>query len=295
MAVGQVAVECIGIRSLTGTRVRKENHKMSTDMVSEYITLCSMRVRCRRLGSGYPMIVLHGWGSSVERWADVQRLLARSGCATYAIDLPGFGGSDAPPKAWSVDDYATLVREFVDHQGLSHFALVGHSFGGRIAIKLAQIETGGIDLLILTGSAGLRHEPTLKQRAMLVGARFGKAAARLPLICVLEAPLRRLLYFIAGERDYYRARGVMRATMVRVIDEDLRPALGRISVPTLLIWGEADRATPLQDGVEMHHLITGSRLEVVPGGTHLLPYERPTVFVELVLQALAQGGYIPSN
>jgi len=250
-----------------------------------------LHLRYGQAGAGYPILILHGWGSRIDAWTEVQERLTDAGYASYALDLPGFGQSDEPASPWSVGDYARCVERFVGRAGLTRFALIGHSFGGRIGIRLAATRPMGLDCLILTGSAGLRHRPTLKQRVLLEVSKAGKQVVRLPVVRRLERPLRWLLYGLAGERDYYRARGVMRETISRVIEEDLRPLLGGIYVPTLLLWGQLDRVTPLSDAREMDRLIPRSTLEVVTGGSHRMPYELPDEFVRHVTRTLAEEGH----
>lgn len=255
-----------------------------------YATIEGLRIRYRAVGAGQPMVILHGWGSSIDAWGTVQAELATHGYATYALDLPGFGESDAPPAPWAVDDFARLVQAFVAHLSLTNFVLLGHSNGGRIGIKLAHAKMPGLDALILTGAAGLRHPLTFKQRALVRATKIGKRALGMPGLARLRSPVNRLARKALGKRDYFRAEGTMRATMVRVVNEDLRPLLPGIAVPTLLIWGDADRMTPLGDGQEMARLIPSARLEIVPGGTHRLPYEHPQRFVAIVTRELDKGG-----
>ncbi len=258
------------------------------------VTVAGLRLRYRAVGTGQPMLILHGWGSSIDAWGTVQAELAARGYATYALDLPGHGGSEEPPEPWGVDDFATLVRAFIAHLDLKHFVLLGHSNGGRVGIKLAHDRTAGLDRLVLTGAAGLRHPLTVKQRALVGATKIGKRVLDVPGLTRLTAPANRIARRAFGKRDYFRAEGVMRATLVRLVNEDLRPLLPTIAVPTLLVWGDADQMTPLSDGQEMARLIPGARLEVVPGGTHRLPYERPEEFVAIVARALEEGGRSPS-
>lgn len=268
----------------------KDISRTDLPVTREYTTVRGVRIRYSKLDRRYTIVILHGWGSSIDAWTNVQQLLGQQGYGSIAIDLPGFGGSDEPKQPWSVAEYQELVIDFIAQQGLSRFALIGHSFGGRVAVKLGAAHARGLDFLILTGCAGLRHPLTKKQLLLFTAAKSGRALLKFPVIGRLEASFRRVFYEIAGDRDYSQASVVMRQTMVRVIDEDLRPVLPDIVVPTLLIWGKNDRVTPVSDGLEMNRLVPSSNLELVPGGTHRLPYEQPDVFVNLVAQALESGG-----
>src|SRR5688500_6023192 len=87
----------------------------------------------------YPaLLFLHGWRSEGKVWMEIMQRLGEQGTVSFALDLPGFGGSEAPRSNWGVSDYCRVVDEFVKKLGLAQVILVGHSFGGRIAIKLCS-------------------------------------------------------------------------------------------------------------------------------------------------------------
>lgn len=185
--------------------------------------------------------------------------------------LPGFAQAEAPKRPWSVSDYVNWVKTRLPKE----YFLVGHSFGGRIAIKLASQDPKGLGGLILINSAGIKPRRTLKHLLFLVLAKMGRLIFLLPPFFIFKNFARKALYKLAGVRDYYRAKGVMKETLKKVISEDLKGDLKKIKVPTLILWGEKDRTTPLSDGELMNRLIPHSSLKVFPEADHSLPLKFP--------------------
>jgi len=173
------------------------------------------------------------------------------------------------------------------------FILIGHSFGGRIAIKYAVKYPEKIDKLILTGAAGIRHKLNTKQRLFYILAKAGKKILRFGRLASYS---QKILYKLAREKDYYKASPRMKEIMKNVLAEDLTPYLGKISsrggsatggkTTTLLVWGREDKTTPLSDGKIMNEKIENSELVIFDGANHSLPYQKPEEFAKVV------GGFI---
>jgi pimeloyl-ACP methyl ester carboxylesterase len=261
---------------------------VSNHLAEREIEVNSISLTYKLAGEGRPLLILHGWGSSSDAWVEVQEKLAPQGYRVCVPDLPGFGKSDLPPSPWEVSDYARFVASFAHRLGMERFFVVGHSFGGRIGIRLATLHSERMLGLVLCASAGIKPRRSLKHLTFLALAKGGHALLSLPLLSRLHAPTRKGLYLLAGERDYYRAQGVMRETMKKVIEEDLRPDLGKIAMPTLIVWGDRDRVTPLSDAHIMKKEIPNATLEIVEGAGHRLPYEESEAFTRLVLTFLGR-------
>ncbi|MBI3442364.1 MAG: alpha/beta hydrolase [Candidatus Sungbacteria bacterium] len=229
-----------------------------------------------------PVVILHGWGSSARSFEEVRAMLVAKGFPVHAIDLPGFGDAEMPCEALSVSDYAQFVFQFAGRENLGPFYLLGHSLGGRIGIKFAVRHPDKLLGLILYAAAGIKPAPTLKTKLILLLAKMGKYVFSLPVLRYLKSIMTRALYMLAGTRDYYRARGVMKETMKKVIDEDLRPLLPPIRTKTLIVWGEKDRVTPLADAYVMAENIAGSELKIFKNTGHSLHKEQPEEFVDSV-------------
>lgn len=250
---------------------------------TRFLDLAGLSARYLVRGSGPPVLVLHGWGASIEAVFPIVTGL-ESIATVYALDLPGFGQSDLPPEPWGVEDYQTFVAAFMDALGLERAALVGHSNGGRISIRMASTEPQRVSKLVLVDSAGIRPKRTLRWYRRVGMAKVGKYAARF-----LGRPgerLRDLLVGRAGSTDYLQA-GAMRPTLVRLVNSDLREHLPRIEVPTLLIWGSEDADTSISAAREMERLIPDAGLVVFEGAGHFSYLDQPGRFATVVRHFLA--------
>lgn len=230
-------------------------------------------------------MVLHGWGQGVKKWQGFEKELEKSGFAVFLPAMPGFGQAPAPERAWDVGDYVAWLKP----QLPPRYWLVAHSFGGRLAIKLASQSPAGLKGLILISSAGLQPRPSWKKFGFLVLAKVGRAVCFLPPFCLIRSLARKALYCLAGSRDYYQAVGVMKETLQRVVAEDLKSSLKKIKIPTLILWGEKDQETPLRDGELMKRLIPSSELRVFPSAGHLLPFQQTQLLVEAITKFIKKS------
>jgi pimeloyl-ACP methyl ester carboxylesterase len=250
---------------------------------TRFLDVDGLRSRYLVRGSGPRVLVLHGWAASIEAVYPI--IVGLESVATvYALDLPGFGQSALPPEPWGVEEYQAFVAAFMDALGLELTAIVGHSNGGRIAIRMASTEPQRVSKLVLVDSAGIRPRRTLRWYRRVAMAKIGKHAARL-----LGRPgerLREVLVSRAGSTDYLQA-GAMRPTLVRLVNSDLREHLPRIRVPTLLIWGEEDTDTTLSAAREMERLIPDAGLVIFEGAGHFSYLDQPARFATVVRHFLA--------
>jgi len=226
-----------------------------------------------KLGSGGPTVVmLHGWGRSLGALRPLGELLASS-CRVVLLDLPGFGASPLPFGAsnegggWTTEQYADRVKEWLDQAGISRCILVGHSFGGRISVRLAsrfpKLATG----VVLIGSHGLRRERTFKDSIRI---RFIRTVTALAKKIDGVAGTRIFAHYFAprfGSRDY-KAAGDLRKTLVKTVNEDISLQAQMIDVPTLLLWGEDDTETPIDLARNFNRLIKDSQLCIFPNKGH---------------------------
>lgn len=238
-------------------------------------------------GAGSPVLLLHGWGATKELMAPVAQRLP--GHRVIVPDLPGFGDTAPPPAAWGVDEYAAWVLALLDRLGVARTHIVGHSHGGRVAIALAAARPERVDRLVLADSAGIRPRHGLRHHYRVRTFKLLRAAATWrwlpsPLRAAAAARARR-----RGSADYRAASGTVRASMVRLVNADLRARLALLAAPTLLIWGEHDRETPLSDGRLMERLIPDAGLVVFEGAGHFAYAEQPERFGRIVDVFLAGG------
>jgi pimeloyl-ACP methyl ester carboxylesterase len=259
----------------------------STELAVSFTEIDGLRVRHMREGAGPPAVVMHGWGASIETVASIVRSL--SGVAqVHALDLPGFGESEAPHVPWGVQDYRRFLEDFMDAVGIdAPAALVGHSNGGRVAIALAAAQPQRVSRMILIDSAGIKPKRGFAYYRKVAMAKVGKHAAR--LFGAPGARLRDLLVGRAASADYAAASPQMRPTFVRLVNSDLRDLMPAVKAPTLLIWGEQDTATPLADAHQMERLIPDAGLVVFAGAGHFSYLDQPTRFATIARHFLGEG------
>ncbi len=225
-----------------------------------------------RGGQGHRVLLLHGWGADAGSWSPVTNDLLRRGCEVLALDFPGFGKSDLPPRPWGVPDYARNLRELLLQTGFHPTDVIAHSFGGRVAIVLAATWPEMVRRMMLVASAGIRMQ---SPRVRLIRAltRTIRAVFSLPGLSLFRGRVQEALNRRFASSDYLQA-GALRPTFSKVVGQDLREYAARIKAPTLLVWGELDTETPLAQARVLESLIPDSGLVVFPGAGHFCHLER---------------------
>ena len=219
------------------------------------IKINNLNVNYIQYGTGKDIILLHGWGQNI----DMMKPLGDNFQDKFRItilDLPGFGESDEPHETWTIDKYELLLEEFIKELNIKKPIVIGHSFGGRLAIRYSA--RNPIEKLVLFGSPCIRigeelpfHVKVLKRLKKIPGLNdFGEYMKR-----------------YIGSRDYKAASPIMRQTLVEVVNEDLSKYAREIEEPTLLIWGDHDEEAPLNEAKELEKIMLDAALIVLPG-TH---------------------------
>jgi pimeloyl-ACP methyl ester carboxylesterase len=235
-----------------------------------------------------PVIILHGWNLSGDRFQPLVEIFKTGKYICIAPDLPGFGNNKDLSRAYVLDDYLAFLENFLKRKKFNKIILIGHSFGGRIAIKYAAVHRQKIKLLVLTGVPGFLPVKKIKVLFFLLISKIGKyifGALRLSSIADF---FRKLLYKAAKSTDYYKADGLLRDTFISIIRENLEIPMRKIKVPTILIWGAEDRTVPLSVAYKMEKTINNSVLEVIRGTNHRVPYAAPKVFFKIISKYLNQ-------
>lgn len=222
------------------------------------------------------LVFLHGWQSSAQAWSGIVARLAENPVRILALDLPGFGSSPLPKSTWGVGEYSEMVVEFIQKLGLKEVILVGHSFGGRVGIKLAATNADVIEKLVLVDAAGLRNE-NLVNRLKVLAAKTVKPLFELPIIRNFKTHAYRAL----GATDLADS-GALKETFIKTVNEDLASCLPQIKAPTLLVWGADDTETPVAYGKIMNRLIPNSKLVVLDGAGHFSFIDEPDKFADLI-------------
>lgn len=230
-------------------------------------------------GAGRTMLFLHGWQDNLETFKPLAGLFA-SDFRIIRLDLPGFGKTENPPQDWNLEDYVHFVRSFIEKLGVEVNVLIGHSFGGRIAIKALGEKKIKTDKIVLLNSAGIVQKHTLRSFLLKVFAKVIKAVLFIPPLSFWKDKIRKKAYRAIGS-DYADV-GRLKGTFLNTINEDLSGQAKNISVPTLLIWGVNDEETPLSLGRYLSRLIPGSNLEVIENAGHFVHKEKPEEVAERI-------------
>lgn len=225
--------------------------------------------------SGRPVVLMHGWGCQHSTVRSIAAPLEK-GMHVYNLDLPGHGSSAEPPEAWGVEKYTEFVEKFIDRLGLDDPVLIGHSFGGRIAILMASRRP--ITKMVLVDAAGIK--PRRKPKYYMKVYSFKLAKKLLPLLLGKERGEAKIqeLRRKTGSADYRNSSPMMRAVMSRCVNEDLKHVMPSIKASTLLVWGEKDTATPLKDAKYMESHIKDAGLVSFPGCGHYSFLDNPMGF-----------------
>ncbi|WP_026524373.1 MULTISPECIES: alpha/beta fold hydrolase [unclassified Butyrivibrio] len=233
-----------------------------------------LKINYRDEGQGPLLVMLHGWGSNVDLFDGVIKFAAKK-YHVVGMDMPGFGKSDEPSEPWEVADFVDFVIAFVKklYPDEKEVIFLGHSMGGRVIIKMigtkSEDELGfKIPKVILTDSAGIKPIPSGKQSSKTKRYKFYKSILVNTGIAKAFPNTLESLQKKFGSADYAAASPVMRASLVKVVNEDLQEYMPSLKMPVLLIWGDQDTATPLSDGQQMEKLMPEAGLAVIQGAGH---------------------------
>jgi len=244
-------------------------------MAEETLLVNDIDVRMRRVGEGKPLLILHGWGSSINSWKHVQDIIAAVGYDVVCPDLPGFGESESPEKPWHVNDYVQTVLQLADRVGFKKFTVLSHSFGGQIAVKLAADNPECVEKLILCAPSAIRTGPSRgAQRAAMLSRMSKRAAGK-----GLTSFTRKIFYAFLPQKDYARANEVMKLTMQNVLKENMQPYLKKIHQPTLLVWGTADKLVSVEHARLFKQAIPHAEVELFEKVGHSPHLEVPDQFL----------------
>src|SRR6266404_506004 len=190
----------------------------------------------QKVGKGKAVVFLPGWGDNVTTFSNlVERV--KQNYEFYCLDLPGFGGTYAPPAAWNLHEYSDFVKAWLKKLGLDPFAMVCHSYGGAVAMIDASGKTD-IDKLILIASAGIRDKNRLRKSLMSGVAKIGKVTLY-ALPSSRSRKIKERIYKSIGSDLMLLPH--MEQTYRRIINEDVRQIAAKIIIPTLLIYGSHDK------------------------------------------------------
>lgn len=242
----------------------------------------------------HTVVILQGWGTTRQAYRSAVEAL-KDEYMVVSLDLPGFGDSDEPREAWGVNDYVVFLRKFLNALNITKASFVGHSYGGRMMIRLASDKAAnkaaGLELekLCFIDSAGIKPTKSFTKRFKEKRYKFFKKLFTSRASRFFYADLPDEWMKRQGSEDYRNASPVMKQCLVKAVNEDLSELLPLIDNETLLIWGDKDTATPLSDGMKFKELIKGSSLSVLQGAGHYSFIDRPAEFKSLIQTFFIRG------
>ena len=224
------------------------------------------------------LIIIHGWKSSKENWQKVKQEIEKLGIKVIVPDLPGFKKETELHTAWTFQEYLDWLKLFIDSQRIQgKFFLLGHSFGGALAAKYAIEEPNRVEKLFLVDAACIRGKKSARKNALEKMSKVLKIFSVVPGYSYF----RRKAYILLNS-DYADVEGVLKETYLNVIKEDLSSQLHNIKAPTILVWGEKDKATPLKDGKIIKEKISGSKIYTLMGVGHSPHFEAPEKLIRAI-------------
>lgn len=218
-----------------------------------------MNIHYEIVGSGNAIVFLHGWGANKSFMQPLVSLFSKQ-YKCVNLDLFGFGSTHEIEDYHNFDDYVESFRLFLMKHQIENPILIAHSFGARLAILYA--DKYPVSALVLTGAAGIKSKLTIKQRIKLY--------------------LHKHHFKVKGSYDYEHATPFLKKVLVEVVNKDLSDQIKKIKIPTLLIWGEKDKETPLWMAKRMKRLISNSNLIVFKNEDHFAYYHEVNRFCFIV-------------
>ncbi len=211
---------------------------------------------------GTPIVYLHGWGQNIQMMEPIAKPFEKTH-RLIILDLPGFGESDEPEYAWTLEEYVDMIHSLLEHLKVEKPNIIGHSFGGKLTLIYAtKYEVDKIMLLASPYKVKIK-KPSLKLRIL-------KKAKQIPGLSGLAEKMKNHL----GSTDYKNASPQMKEILVKHINTDLTEKVKNIKCPTFIIWGTNDEAVPVEDAYELEKLIKDSGLAIYDGCTHYAYLER---------------------
>ena len=260
------------------------------------------RLRYLVAGEGEPLVLVHGLGGAAANWLALAPLLL-PGRRLIVPELPGHGGSSPLPAAPSLSPYADRLGLLLEHEGATPAAVVGHSLGGAVALRLALRRPESVSALVLAASAGISSTTRSARYALTVTGilKPGRKIAPHRRRVAHSALLKRLVFGRWGASDppalppevvEALLAGPARHTdtvsaATALVRDDVRPELERISCPVLVLWGARDNQLPVDDAFDYARRLQAP-LRVIADCGHLLIVERPTACADAITGFLSR-------
>jgi pimeloyl-ACP methyl ester carboxylesterase len=274
-----------------------------TGLEERFAEIRATRLRYLAGGEGEPLVLVHGLGGAAANWLALAPLLL-PGRRLLVPELPGHGGSAPLPAAPSLNAYADRLAGLLEHEGLARAAVVGHSLGGAIALRLAIRRPIAVSALVLAGAAGISSGTRNAAYALTVTGivKPGRKLAPYRRRIARSNALKRLVFgrwgaadpealppalveaFLSGPARHTDTVSAAKA----LVRDDPRAHLDRVRCPTLVLWGARDNQLPVADAFDYARRLRG-RLRVIADCGHLLIGERPESCADAIADFLTDS------
>jgi pimeloyl-ACP methyl ester carboxylesterase len=268
------------------------------------LTSGGVSVRYFAGGSGEPLLLLHGLAGSAANWVELLPALTER-FRVLALDMPGHAGSAPLPRGAGITDFARVAADLLDAEEVPVALVGGHSFGGLVALRLAQQRPELVSGLLLAAPAGIGSGTRFAQAAVLTIAtvRPGRWVAPLRFRYAERAWYRRAVFrpwfvsdadalsagathgLLAGLGEHADVKLAGRA----MVADDPRAGLDAVRCPVVVLWGARDAQLPLDDAFEYARRLR-AKLRIVADCGHLVPIERPAAWIDSLEQLRGLAG-----
>ena len=218
------------------------------------------------------VVLLHGWGQNIDMMKPIGNYLEQD-YQILIIDLPGFGNSEEPKYAWSLLDYVKSIREILLKEKIENPIMMGHSFGGKLALLYASIYDVK-KLVVFASPINHNHKVSLKSKML-------KQIKKLPLMDKLGEKMKNHM----GSTDYRKSSPIMRKILVNHLGTDIYDDLANIKASTLIVWGEQDITVSPNVAYEIDNAIPDSGVVLLPG-THYAYLENLNRVIDILYKFL---------
>jgi pimeloyl-ACP methyl ester carboxylesterase len=236
-------------------------------------------------GKGDDLLLLHGWGDDHHTFDKLSKELIEK-YRVISFDLPGFGASQAPQSVWGLNEYAEFTQSFCEKIRVNPKAIIAHSNGGSVAIKAVSNGLLNTEKLLLIASAGIRDRQKARRIGIKLIAKIGKVLT-FWLPKHHKRKLQKKLYGAAGSDMLVNPH--LQETFKKTVRQDIQADAAKINIPTLLLYGSEDKATPPLYGEIFHKLIKNSKLQIVEGATHFIHQEKPQAVAQYIKDFLHEN------
>ena len=271
--------------------------------VGTFLSVGNTKTFYRSEGVGGPIILLHGFPSSSYDWRRFLQPLSKYG-RVIAPDLYGFGYSDAPRKAsYTLDSYESFLRDFLSAMGIDGFSLVGHDWGGVIALGYAIEHPDLISKLVVLDAAldpdWVEYQRTSPDYAIIRRMEKNSLFKMMARSLISKGTVKRAIaprtenVIPDEDLEHYRFFFKRGLNAIKLYSKDhlqwleenaprLNARLKELRIPTMIIWGREDPYFPANIPERLHSEISGSSLHVLDSVGHWPSEERPEEIIELI-------------